>query len=451
MAGAPVGDPGPAEPASIVIFVDENFLPRPDRNRVLARLRRDLSLLGPDDRVAVVDFHGERPMLMTGWTSAVGARDALSAMSRRPAGDWWLVGTGRRAEGDPLRAEAEARLLTEKLDVVVAAAVATLRGLDAPGGRKAMLVLTGGWPLSPFGYFLGTDELDARVLPCPTCHTTSPEELVKVERRIRGGAEVYAPLVDTASVLGYTLYMADLSPFVARVGDAASATPDGALTAMRRDFGRRRTLHDSLRMLADATGGQALLGRRAEEALAAAMDDAASYYRLGFTPDWPRDEARHQVEVEVLRPGLVTRTREVLLAPSREGELKRMVESRLRFGAGEAGGADRLVVTVSSVANRGQARHLDLEIEVPLALLTLQPAGAGLQADAELFVGTSDGEGRAGEIHRLPLVVRVAEPSSGRTIRHRLHVAVPPGVVRVGVAVHDPVSGRLSHGSVELP
>lgn len=166
----------PDEPVrtNYLLFIDEYFAIRRDRDRVLKRLERDLAQLGAHDRMAVVAFDGRNVARLTDWTGARDElRDALSEAREREA-----LGLMRRADIDPattapdppgvaasgplaqntlggveiaptlnsVRRAATALNLSKRerqIQRSVLAATATARSFADPPGRKAMLVLTG--------------------------------------------------------------------------------------------------------------------------------------------------------------------------------------------------------------------------------------------------------------------------------------------------------------------
>ena len=67
VAGEPVA-------TNYLVFIDEYFAVRRDRDRVLERLEQDLGRLGAHDRVALVAFDGQNVSQLTDWT---GSRDVL--------------------------------------------------------------------------------------------------------------------------------------------------------------------------------------------------------------------------------------------------------------------------------------------------------------------------------------------------------------------------------------
>ncbi|MEA2559091.1 MAG: Ca-activated chloride channel [Acidobacteriota bacterium] len=209
---------------SYLVFVDDSLSIAVQRNLVLWEIERDLDRLGPDDRMAIVAFDGERLHPLADWTGDRGALAAALAEARkRPARE----------------------SLTRSAVWVADAAAAALRSVSPSPGRKAMLVLSGGWPSGP------------------SLH-----------------------LVRDANRLGYTLYPVDVPAFE-----------------------RERAPEDTLLALAEATGGQASLNSNRLAALERAEEDTRSYYLLGFSPAWKADDRDHRIELEVRRPGLDVRAR----------------------------------------------------------------------------------------------------------------------------------------------
>jgi VWFA-related protein len=209
---------------SYLVFVDDSLSIAVQRNLVLWELERDLDRLGSDDRMAIVAFDGERLHSLADWT---GDREALAAAlaeaRKRPASE----------------------SLTRSAMWVADAAAAALRSVSPAPGRKAMLVLSGGWPAGPS-----------------------------------------LQLVRDANRLGYTLYPVDVP-------------------ALEKE----RTPEETLLALAEATGGRAALASNRLAALERAEEDTRSYYLLGISPVWQADDRDHRIELEVRRPGLDVRAR----------------------------------------------------------------------------------------------------------------------------------------------
>ncbi|MES1211685.1 MAG: hypothetical protein ABUL63_05070, partial [Acidobacteriota bacterium] len=258
--------------------MDDSFSLSSRRNDLLQKLERDLALLREGDQMAILAFDGAHIDVLCGWTGEAGKlREAFGRARQRPAKggqmlahqraleadeDWIYTSSESIGSGDSNRVggpkvnEVEEilgalgkRISPEartQLGKTAAAAAAALRGFEAPPGRKVLLLLSGAWSLS--------------VAP-----------------------QLYGPLVDAANRLGYTVYPVDASQ-----SDPAQVTV--------------------LDQLARATGGR-VIASAANDAFREVVADSGSYYWLGFTPTWKADDRRHQVTVEIRRPGLVVRSR----------------------------------------------------------------------------------------------------------------------------------------------
>src|SRR4051794_1492617 len=301
-SAAPAG-PAPALPAgqpvgrSYLVYVADSFVLPSMRDPLLTRLERDLTLLPPGDRMAVLPFDGRPIAGASGWNAGPAPAGPRRGDRRAgPARDGGRRGAGRggraaapaptaarersrnrHSEGvqkltqhrglqrdidwasevnldaDELAAFLEAvshRMSPEartQLGRTAAAAAGALRGFTVPPGRKVMLLLSAAWTME--------------VAP-----------------------QLYSPMLEAANRLGYTIYPVDLG---------ASAAEDVSV----------------FDALAAVTGGRVVVSAK----LASFRDvvaDTGSYYWLGFTPAWKADDGRHRITVEPRRAGLEVRSRD---------------------------------------------------------------------------------------------------------------------------------------------
>ncbi|MES1246023.1 MAG: hypothetical protein ABUT39_30730, partial [Acidobacteriota bacterium] len=122
------------------------------------------------------------------------------------------------------------------------------------------------------------------------------------------GAEFFRSLVDTANLLGYTLYPVDVPGFSSGAGPGVEATGPGPLNAPITS-GDELNADYALNFLAQATGGKAAVNSARLEALERMAEDTSAYYWLGFTPAWKADDRQHRIELKPKRRGLRVRTR----------------------------------------------------------------------------------------------------------------------------------------------
>jgi len=431
---APVAAQGENVGVSYLVFVDDYFAIARDRNRVLAQLAADLPQLRPGDRMAVVAFDGGYLELVSDWSqSASDLRQALDAAQARPA-----MGLQRLAElrnhdrilrpapsarvGDTIRSlPTEDRFFAEEVANQVKrevdATVATLRGFSNAPGRKVMLLLAGGWPFSVGAYATGTP-------------------LVQELGEVPSGNRVLQPLVDAANLLGFTLYPVDVPGLNAVSGadvERAGLRTDGLRVSPEESFSdfdsftrveRESNLEDTLRYVAQETGGEALVNAQRLSALAATADDTRTYYWLGFTPQRQGDDRRHDVRVRLLdrEVDLRVRTRRSYFDLSRDAERAMAVEGALLFGGvpsdGGAAGPGGLRAELGTVQAAGWRRiDVPVSVYVPSDLLTLLPEGDGYVAHVELRVGSRDDSRRLSEVMAVPVELRFPQlPAAGELI-----------------------------------
>ena len=443
-----------------LVFVDDYFAVARDRDRVLDELTEDLSFLGPNDRMAVVAYDGSQVEMLTSWTGserelrrALGdarARRAygLSRLAERRSHDASFAGARNMRSFDTIQElSPEDRFYAERVshqvERSVSAAVAALRGFAKPEGRKVMLLLSGGWPFSPAAY-----ASDART--------------VALIGYTSGGSRLFRPLVDTANLLGYTLYPVDV-PGLGGVGASDVEQGGRLLTGLRVDpevrlsqgsptgsLDREGTVQDSLYYLAEQTGGRPLINAGRLDALEEAAGDTRSYYWLGFTPDRQRDDRRHEIRVEVTEPGLRVRARDSFLDLSPDAERAMAVESALLFGEPAAEGS--LPVEIGEIRPAGRRFvQVPLTVAIPLDAMTVLPVDGRWVVRAELRVAALDAQDRQSEVAGLPIELSLAEPpEQGSYAPFRTELKLRRAKQAVVVSLTDQVGGRSLSARVEV-
>jgi len=269
---------------------------------VLQALARDLKLLGPEDRMAVVAFgqptSGGRLKVLSDWTGDRRSLAAtLEAARKRPESGNDVVATRRSlaneaelvgealASQDPYgdddlanvpglnpatmfaAANAGDPRLSSWLDKLTRGAVAAMHRMAPPSGRRTLILLSGGWP--------------------------SPHS--------------HVPLAIAANRLGYTVYPVDVTGI-----DTALVVNDASLNYSRTDgfisSGWERDAQYGMEFLARITGGKAILNSARLSALGRVVEDTSSYYWLGFTPQWKVDDHHDSIRLKA-RKGLKVRSR----------------------------------------------------------------------------------------------------------------------------------------------
>jgi VWFA-related protein len=447
---APISD-GQASGTSYLVFVDDFFSIGIDRDRVLRALQDQLAFLGNEDRMAIVSWDGARPQMLTSWTSDVRKLStALRRASTRPA-----EGLKRYAERRTLLAgsfsarprfsvlsrqleiteRTYANLLIDQVTEAVDAAAATLRGFAAPPGRKVMLLVSGGWPFAPVDFITGTP-LSARF-----------------ENSLARGEQLYGPLIETANLLGYTLYPIDSPGLQTDSGISASSNQAFRASVGPRtlDFYRETELHYSLRYLARETGGRALINGQRQEPLSLVAEDTRSFYWMGFTPERTGDGEIREIRLEMRQPEFTIRSRSGFRDLSVAEEVTMQVESSLLFG--NPAGSDQLAVVIGAGDRLNRKKMaVPLSLSLPASAVTLLQTGDHeYVADLEIRVAAIDARGNRSDVTTIPWrVTRGQLPKEDESIEFSTALEVRRQPQDLVVAVFDTKSGALFSASAKV-
>jgi VWFA-related protein len=454
-SGLPSVAPGEPVPTSYLVFIDDYFSVERDRDQVLDALAEQLPLLGPKDRMAVVAFDGTEISMLSSWSgSSTQLRRALQDARARPALGIHRVAELRFFENTrtdqafdrgafdlSFEEQQYARQLAGQVERSVNAATATLRGFASPPGRRVMLLLSGGWPFSPAAFAVNEVASQQAVLD-----STVPD-----------GFDLFDPLVRTANLLGYTLYPVDVPGLSTgavtgaaeggpsrnpdTVGQASLPAPTGAR------FTREFEQEQSLRYVAEGTGGKPLINGLRLAAFEQAVQDTRTYYWLGFSSERREDKDKRNIRVEVLRKGLEVRSRESFQELSRQQEVSLAVESALLFGSPP--GFDNLPLQAGELEEEGRRfLLLPLLVAIPTDTLTVVPDGESFLARLELRIAAVSEKGDQSDIPVIPLELRLEEqPAPGKFIPYQTKVKLRRQKQRVVVALYD-LFGSTLHSNV---
>ncbi|MGD2115764.1 MAG: VWA domain-containing protein [Acidobacteriota bacterium] len=455
-----------------LVFIDDYFGIGSRRNWMLERMLARLDELPPQDRMAVVAFDGEGIEVLTEWSdSRDQARAALAAAMERPAkgllradefqrrsidrvagpfaANWaWAgsrtalapVGTAASTPdpGPPTSytvasleriGRADSRLRDPFHDVwvqdlelhrVLTAIRSTMRLVPRPEGRNVLFLLAGGWPTGPDDQPVLWAHEDDTLLSLPQGYGRyAPLD----------DLQMILPVIDTANLLGYTIYAADVEGFRPAPG------------------GNQSFRVGTLRELSAATGGRALLFDQRAESFEAVVADTRTYYSLGFTPELERDNEYHDIRVEVRRPGLDVRARAGYRDFVMDTELDLLAESALQFGGGDAGAAGEEILAVSlGEAQRRPRRTMKvpLTVDIPWSRVTVLPTAEGRTGSLEIRVAARDRSGALSEVATVPLRIRVPEgvsPEGSLTWENELILRRERN--ELVVSVYDAHSGQV--------
>jgi hypothetical protein len=237
--------------------------------------------------------------------------------------------------------------------------------------------------------------------------------------------KVFAPVYDTANLLGYTLYPVEVHGMMF----SGSLWNDAGIgQSMQHEFilsSFEQGVHYDLEVMARETGGKALLNSAKLDTFARVAADTSSYYWLGFTPEWRADGRRHDIRVEVRRPGLAVRSRSGFSDLSREAEAQVQAESLLLYSGSRPDAP--LVATAGALRRVSyRLREVPVTVEIPADALASQPAEAGWVLTGSLSIALLEKGSDNPHWRTLPVRLAVSElPTAGGSARWQTVLKIP--------------------------
>lgn len=404
VGNAPSLTPGEPVGTNFLVFIDELFAIRRQRDGFLNRLERDLALLNPSDQVAIVAFDGYHVTRLTDWTNSRDQiEDAIQqARERKALGLMRMLDLGSR---------------TDQVRRTVMAATASLRSLADVPGRKVMLLL-----------------VETFCSPSRSWEFSSFWEDGSCREDV---GTVYQPLVTAANRVGYTIYPVDMAGLHPTFG------LDPVTGALRMD-NTEDAREAALWLLAHETGGRALINFYRKVALAETAADTRSFYWLGFNPPGAGNDALHDVEVRLPdHPNLRVRSRRHYRDMSRSTEFTLLVEGSLMFGG--LPGKDVLEVHFGTPRKAGFRKLLvPTWVTIPVDDLTLLPVDGQWTNDVEFRISVVDRYGDHSKSLGSRIPIRYSEaPPPGETFVYETELPVRKGMHRFLAALYDPLTGEI--------
>jgi VWFA-related protein len=448
----------------LILYVDNYHIHPLNRNRAFSRLRQFVKrTMKPGDEAMVATYDRSLHMRQPFTDSADRIGFTLLEVEE-------VTGYGAQRERDRQTAVQkiyESRNLHQALweakqfaDVAQQAAVESLRGmremissLGGLPGRKMLVHVSDGLPMVP-----GQDLYQA-----VQQHFVDISALG--EAVSRDLSRDYLNLVTAANTAGVSLYTIDSGGLRTKTGmSAENPTVNSAVAVSSAvDSVRARNLQDTLLMLADRTGGQAIINTNdIEEGLARFALDIDNYYSLGYRAPVRDEPGRyHRIEVELVdkRRGWHLRHREGYrdrpigeqIADATNAHLVHGYESNplgveIELGAQQPSDDEGMV-------------DVEIIVHVPMSELVFLPRPGFHEAQVRFYFGATDPEGATAELAEIPFELRIPDESIERARQDRLSRSIGatmrPGPHRVVVAVRDEIGQERSvvgrYVSVERP
>jgi VWFA-related protein len=289
------------------------------------------------------------------------------------------------------------------------------------------------------------------------------ENMLGAERVQEGGADGFGGMlrpVASARPGACSSTLRDARDAMTRAASAANMVvhvidPIGLETEQNTPLGTRERIAErqsTLPVVADLTGGRAVLDTNAPESkVESILDESASYYVLGHIPGEARKSGRvHRIDVKVARPGLVVRTRREYVEGPVSSQVARVSAADERLSAALGG-----VVPVKDQPL--ELASVPFAFESPsrpgvLVLLRTPSSPPGVSAaarEAHLLVAAFDARGRSRAADDKRLAVTQGR---GRPLEFVTRLDVKPGTyeIRASAALSGQPAGSV-FGVADVP
>jgi VWFA-related protein len=489
------------ETLQLVVFVDDLHLAPAHRTRALRQVRQFLEeQVGPDDRVMLVAYDTELAIRVpftsdrAAWNAALDRIEATAPgglhgqEERRLAFQMILAArqdlSSRGADPcskmieQPVRAYAGAT--RQEVRRTLGAMGVLVNSLAGIPGRKALLHVSDGLPLTPGEelfqalYELCSGNGDPGLLEDDLTSKGEPHKMVPLQAgssnthtvglhalldaQDYSAAKELHRLAAQASANRVTLYMLQASGLEGNEAAVASYDPNERMmssTAVNSTL--RANLQASLSLLADETGGRAILhANDLRPDLDRMRDDFATYYSLAFTPPHRGDGRTRAIEVRINRPGLRAAYRKSYRdKPPLERAADRTLTALLT-GAGD-NPLDVQVEVGEPLAGQDGLFGVPIRLRIPLFKLGIANRQGSFEGQLRLLVATRGDNGQPSPVRQVKVPIHIGREdilaAMGKYFLYNVTLQLPKGDNRFAIAVRDELAATSSFvsGNVRLP
>jgi len=441
----PAVAPLPVPRTRIVIFIDNLSLQPFNRNRVLRGVQTWVRENVKDNVEAMVVTWDRSLKVRRKFTND--GREVSDVLKQQE--DLSTLGQTRLSERsdiirriDDSKSEAEAfsearqYALSYKndIDFTVDALKKTIDQLAGVEGRKILLHVSEGLPQSP-GAELWKYVQDK--------FRTQTGGLSQFEF---DKTAAYLGIIRAANAAGVSMYMVDASGLSIDSGISA----ENRTTSTKIDaFVERTNLQSMIQLMAEETGGRAILNRNdVTGPLNEMRGDYTSYYSVGYRSLKSGGERPRKLQVTMKKKGLKARARRSYVEKGLETRITEAVTSALYFARED--NPLGVGVEVGQAAPADAQNYLvPIRIRVPFSRITLLPEGPIVRGRVILYFIVVDSEGKQSELANQIVPVEVDAKELGNLSRrdfvYDVRLLMIPGGQRLSLAVRDEPTNTVSY------
>ncbi len=444
-------------PVYMVIYVDNQNLRPMDRNRTLRQLRAFVTeTLHPPVQMMVVTYDRSVKVVVPFTSESDEVNAALRAVVMETGGRQTvdqsrkdLLDRMRRYEQDPGASQTNSRQAVysqviafaeeegNRLSFTLSALRQVLTTMSGLPGRKSILYLSNGLPM-----VAGQEMIYA------FANTYDDPSALTLQAQFDQSRN-FKSLVAAANAQDVSFYTVDAGGLQAvGIASAENAAPQDTISASIGD----QNYKDSLRYVADGTGGAAILNTNdITEGLAKVSQDFFTYYSLGYQLTVSGADKVHDVKVELVgHPDYGVRYRRRFVEKSLETRVQDRVVSGLYFPVDD--NPMQLDLVAGSAAPASEERWiLPVELSFPLRKVALLPEGDDYVGRVVLFVAARASDGGQSDIVRQEHEVRVAAAEYETAQRQRFTIGasmlMESGSFKIVTGLLDVMTRQASYQS----
>ena len=444
-------------PVYLVMYVDHYNLNPLDRNRVLSQMERFVrDNVKPPVQMMVVS-RLQSPEIVQDFTTESsqvierlrGMRKISANRSSLERDRAELVQTMQSREynpnnlNSPLHMRSQIKNLIQEEITSLQFSLNSLREiitmLSGLEGKKAIVYVSNGLPMVP-----GVDLFQ-------TYASTYNDDSAFVEAVSYDQSKLFEALVSAANAQGVTFYTIDAGGL--RAAGVATAEHTDSEDMRAASIGRQNYL-DSLRFIADGTGGLAIIDTNdVRTRLDRVEQDLYTYYSIGYPLMQSGADKVHDIKVRLpAHPDYEVRYRRRMVEKSLETRVREKVLSALRLDLDDNPMDLQLTPGLAGPASTDRWT-LPLKVSFPASSVAMVPEGDDYVSRLVLFVAARDSEGGQSEIIQQNHQVRVPADSVERAQEHRFKIDVSllmkEGRHTVSVGLLDQVTRQSSYQTIQ--
>ena len=206
-------------------------------------------------------------------------------------------------------------------------------------------------------------------------------------------------------------------------------------------------LQDPLFLVAEGTGGRALLGGDdLSDQMLEVLDEIRGQYVLTYAPVVKPGNEMRKIRVEVARAGVELRHRTLYRPMTLDDQIGNQLLGRLLYGDSAAPPSGFRLELGKLERTSDDLIRARFRLGMPLVDLGLTEKETGREGSFTAFVSVAAANGGTSAVRKAVVPVRIDAAAKDRPEQFvwEVEIVLRPGKQRLGVAVHDPSEGRTS-------